>query len=105
MTAAPKADEHAAHHPDKTAPADGGAAGGDGHGGMGHGMMGKGMKGDGMRGMMEMCPAMLGPSTKFEVKKLAKGVTISLTSEDAKEVARIQKMAEEMRLMHETHAK
>ena len=112
QTAAPKADEHAAHHPDKAAPA-GAAAGTDSPGSMDHGMMGKGMgmgkgngmMGDGMGGMMGMCPAMMGADTKFEVKKLAKGATITLTSEDAKEVARIQKMAEGMRLMHEAHAK
>jgi hypothetical protein len=107
QTPAPKADEHAAHHPDKAAPG-GAAAEADSPGGMGHGMgghdKGKGMMGEGMGGMMGMCP-MMGGEAKVEVKKLAKGVTITLTSEDAKEVARIQKMAEGMRLMHEAHAK
>jgi hypothetical protein len=35
------------------------------------------------------------------VTKQPKGVTISITSEDARVVARVQKMAEAMRLMHE----
>jgi hypothetical protein len=98
QTPAPKADEHAAHHPDKAAAA-------DSPGGMGHGMMGKGMMGEGMGGMMGMCPMMMGADSKFEVKKLAKGVTITVTSEDAKEIARIQKMAEGMKLMHEAKVK
>jgi hypothetical protein len=88
--AAAKTDEHAAHHPDKAAPGAG---------------KGAGMMGEGMNGMMGMCPAMMGGDAKFEVKNLAKGVTITMTSEDAKEVAKIQKMAEGMRLMHEAHAK
>jgi hypothetical protein len=105
-TAAPKPDEHAAHHPDKAAAATASPDGMD-KGGMdkGMGMMGKGMMGEGMGGMMGMCPAMMGTDTKFEVKKLAKGATITITSEDAKTIGRIQKMAEGMRLMHEAQAK
>jgi hypothetical protein len=109
-------DEHAGHHPDKaatsggaTTPAPDAQGGmnkdGAGKGGMGNGMMGNGM-GGGMAdgGMMGMCPGMMGGAAKFEVKKLAKGVTISITSDDAKVVARVQKMAEGMRLMHEANA-
>jgi hypothetical protein len=98
-----KPDDHAAHHPDK-----GGAkkpepkAGGMGMGkGMGHGMMGDGMK---EGGMMGMCPGKIDPAAKVEVTKLAKGVTISITSDDPKVVTRVQKMAEAMRLMHEANS-
>jgi hypothetical protein len=78
----------------------------DGASGMGKGNMGHGMGGGMMDGggMMSMCPGMLGDAAKVEVTKLAKGVTISITSDDAKVVARVQKMAEAMRLMHEAHA-
>ena len=81
-------DEHAAHSAAKTtSPAPEKAHGGhDGHAGM----MGGGMMGEG--GMM--CPGMLGPDAKFVVTKLAKGVTITITSDDPKVVARVQKMAE-----------
>ncbi len=65
-----------------------------------------GTKGPGMmghQGMMGMCPlmGMGGATTKIEVKKLPKGVSISATSDDAKTVAKLQKMGEAMRLMHE----
>jgi hypothetical protein len=46
-------------------------------------------------------PPLLSPDVKVEVAKTAKGVTITLTSEDARSVSRIQKMAEIMRLTHE----
>ena len=42
-------------------------------------------------GMMGMCPGMLGAAAKLEVTKQPKGVTISITSDDAKVVARVQK--------------
>jgi hypothetical protein len=69
-------------------------------------MMGGGMMGGGMMGMMGggMCPMMGGASTKVEVKKIDKGVTITMTSSDAAVAARLQKMAEAMRLMHEATA-
>jgi hypothetical protein len=112
QTAGSKAqDDHAAHHPEQAAsprvaapsPAAAGAKAGMGTGMVGDGMMG--MMGNGMMGggMMGMCPGMMGGAARFEVKKLAKGVTISITSEDAKIVARVQKMAEAMRLMHEAN--
>ena len=74
--------------------------------GMGMGMMGGGM---GMMGMGRMgggvCPmGMAGADTKVEVKNIDKGVTITLTSSDATRAARLQKMAEAMRLMHEATA-
>ena len=47
---------------------------------------------------------MMTASTKVEVKKIDKGVTITLTSPDAATVTRLQKMAEAMRLMHEAMA-
>ena len=60
-----------------------------------------GMKGGGMMGG-GMCPMMMGgPDTKIEVKKIDKGVTLTLTSSDAATTTRLQKMAEAMRLMHE----
>lgn len=75
--------------------------------GMGMGMMGGGM-GMGMGiGMMGggLCPmGMAGADTKVEVKNIDKGVTITLTSSDATRAARLQKMAEAMRLMHEATA-
>jgi hypothetical protein len=70
------------------------------------------MMGGGMMGMMGgggMCPMMSGggmaggAATKVEVKKIDKGVTITLTSPDAATAARLQKMAEAMRLMHEAN--
>lgn len=80
--------------------------GGPGMGGPGMGgpgMHGAGMDGMGMggMGMMGMCPAMGAANTKVDVQKVAKGVTITITSDDAHAVARIQKMAEAMKLMHE----
>jgi len=67
--------------------------------GMGMGMMGPGMMGGGF------CPMGMGSGdTKVEVKNVEKGVTITFTSTDAARVARLQKMAEAMRLMHEATA-
>ena len=90
----------AAHvHPGGADPGMGGPGMGMMHGGMG--MMGGGM------GMMGggMCPmGMAGADTKVEVKNIDKGVTITLTSSDATRAARLQKMAEAMRLMHEATA-
>jgi len=82
-------------------PMGGGMMGG---GPMGGGMMGGGMMGGGpMAG--GMCPMVMGAAnTKVDVKKIEKGVTITLTSSDAPTVARLQKMAEAMRLMHEAMA-
>jgi hypothetical protein len=64
-------------------------------------MMGGGMMGGG--GMMSAMPMSMlgGAATKVDVKKIDKGVTITLTSADAATAARLQKMAEAMRLMHE----
>jgi hypothetical protein len=70
-------------------------------GGMGMGMMGGGM---GMMGGAMGPMGMAGADAKVEVKNIDKGVTITLTSSDATRVARIQKMAEAMRLMHEATA-
>jgi len=61
-------------------------------------MGGGGMMGMGGVGMMG------GPKTKVDVKKTDKGVTITLTAPDAAGAARLQKMAEAMRLMHEAMA-
>jgi len=122
---APSADEHAGHHPPaaanaspatpavpaKPAPAPaakGAAPKGDammGTGmcpmmGNGGGMMGGGM-GGGMMGGGMMGGGMMGATTKVDVKKTEKGVTITLTAPDAASAARLQKMAEAMRLMHE----
>ncbi len=113
-TPAAKSDEHANHHPgvgataaaapssDAPAAKGGGMMGG---GMMGGGMMGGGMMGGGMMGMMGggMCP-MGGANTKVEVKKIDKGVTITMTSSDPAMAVRLQKMAEAMRLMHEASA-
>ncbi len=72
-----------------------------GQGRMGGGRMGGGRMGEGMMGG-GMCPMMMGgPDTKIDVKKIDKGVTITLTSSDAATTTRLQKMAEAMRLMHE----
>jgi len=65
-------------------------------GGMGGGMMGGGMMGGGMMG-----GGMMGAGTKVDVKKTEKGVTMTFTAPDAASAARLQKMAEAMRLMHE----
>jgi len=127
---APGPDEHAGHHPpvaaakaspaatpttpEKTpsAPATKGAApkgdammAGGMHGGMcpmmanGGGMMGGDMMGGGMMG-----GGMMGAGTKVDVKKTEKGVTMTFTAPDAASAARLQKMAEAMRLMHEATA-
>ncbi len=72
--------------------------GGNGMMGGGDGMMGggKGMMGGGMCGMMRGAA-----NTKVDVKKVDKGVTITMTSSGAATVGRLEKMAEAMRLMHE----
>lgn len=73
---------------------------GMGPGPMGGGMMGPGMMGGGMMG--GACPMVMGgANTKVDVKKIDKGVTVTMTSSDPATVARLQKMAEAMRLMHE----
>lgn len=80
-------------------------AGTAGSGQMG-GMMGRGMMGmqagrTGMQpGMMGMCPMMV-PDVKVEVKSIANGAVITITSRDDKAARRIQIMAEMMRLMQE----
>jgi hypothetical protein len=75
------------------------ARNGDMRGRMGPGgMMGMGPAGMGA-GMM--CPMVLGPDTRVQVRNLDRGVTVTLTSEDAATVVRLQKMAEATRLMHE----
>lgn len=64
--------------------------------------MGGGMMGGGMMMMGGgMCPMMGGADTQMTVKNVDKGVTITFTSTDPAKVARLQKMAEAMRLMHE----
>jgi hypothetical protein len=64
----------------------------------GHGMM----MGGGMMGMGNgTCPMVAGAGTKVEVKNLPKGVTITFTNDDATVVAKLQKMAEAMRLTQE----
>lgn len=104
--------DHASHHPASTPKAAGmGGATGQMGAGMDHGMMkGGGMMGHGHggaddHGMMMgggMCPLMMGgAATKVEVKKIDKGVIITMTSPDAATAVRLQKMAEGMRLMHE----
>jgi hypothetical protein len=88
-------------------------------GGHGH-MMGQGMMGQGTPGCCGAgsnsgtpptngapaagtgtCAGMMGPGTDVKVTKVAKGVSFSMTGSDAKAVARVQKMAEAMRLMHD----
>jgi hypothetical protein len=111
--------DHAAHHPTQTGAATPKAestptpGSGMGSGMMGDsGMMGGGMMGGGMMGMMGgggMCPMggmgmMGGAKTKVDVKKTEKGVSITLTAPDATTAARLQKMAEAMRLMHDAMA-
>ena len=103
---ATKPDEHAAHHPGgaAAAPDTQSAPGAMGGGMMGHGMMDGGMcpmMGGGMMGGGMMGGMMGGAKTKVEVNKIDKGVTITMTSPDAATAARIQKMAEAMRLTHE----
>lgn len=48
------------------------------------------------RGLME-------PGVAVKVEKIKNGATITFTSGDPKQVSRIQKRAEIMRLMHELH--
>ncbi len=50
--------------------------------------------------MMGFCPMMV-PGAKMEMKNVDRGVTITITSDDAKAARRIQRMAEMMRLMRE----
>jgi hypothetical protein len=107
-----KPDEHSGHHPGATvAPGPGAGPSTDATTAKGGGMMGGGMMGGGMMGMMSggmmgggMCPMMGSGNTKVEVKKIDKGVTITMTSSDAATATRLQKMAEAMRLMHEATA-
>ena len=104
----PKA--HDMHHdaaPTKAAAPDGMSKMGMGMGMMGGEsgmcpMMGGGMgaMGGGMGAMMGMG----GADTQVAVKNTDKGVTITLTATDPTKVARLQKMAEAMRLMHEATA-
>ena len=126
---APAADDHAAHHPaaaaTKPAPTapkaatpapkvaapagqsamGGGMMGGDVGKGMCPMMGGGGMQGSsGMMGGMGPTSMMGGATTKVDVKKVDKGVTITMTSPDPATAARLQKMAEAMRLMHEATA-
>jgi hypothetical protein len=42
-----------------------------------------------------------GADTRLEVRNVDHGVTITVTSQDRATAARLQKMAEAMRLMHE----
>jgi hypothetical protein len=98
---APKPAKPPAAHVHPGAPSGGPNAmcGGMGMGMMGGGMgMGMGMMGGGM-GPMGMAAA----DTKVDVKNVDKGVTITFTSSDPARVARLQKMAEAMRLMHEAN--
>ena len=95
QTAAPappaKTAPHA--HGPSTAPGPRGGGMGNVGGGMGHmGMMG---------GMCHM--GMGSADTKVDVKNVDKGVTITFTLTDPAKVARLQKMAEAMRLMHEAN--
>jgi hypothetical protein len=64
--------------------------------GMDCGMMAAGMKSD--------CPMMAGAGTTMEVKNVAKGVVITLTSDDAAAVTKLQNMAARMQLEHQPHA-
>jgi hypothetical protein len=99
--AAAGADDHAAHHaqPAKAgAPAMSPGAKTTEAPAHSEGMMGGGMCSHMMGGMGAVMGA---PGTKVDVKKTDKGVTINLTAPDAVGAARLQKMAEAMRLMHE----
>lgn len=58
-------------------------------------MMGRGM------GMMGMGCPMMTFGAELKVQKLENGVSITMTSSDPKQVARIQKRAEILRLVHE----
>ena len=124
QTPAANPDDHAAHHPEKAAapkaksgspaPAKVDSAKCQpgmncdmmGHEGKGQGMGGKMGRGQMMEGghMMGQCSGMFGPGAKVEVNKQAKGVTVTVTSDDPKVVARIQNMAEGMKRMHEAKA-
>jgi len=106
---APKAAAPAPAHNHGAGSAPGAMGTGTMGGGMGMGSMGTtgGGMGMGSMGMMSggFCPMGLGgPDTKVEVKNIDKGVTITVTSTDKARVARLQKMAEAMRLMHEATA-
>jgi hypothetical protein len=105
LAQAPKQTDRGANSPTQAAPGPGMMGGGNGYGmmGNGYGMMGGGgygMMGGGMMGMMGG-GMMGGASTKIDVKKIEKGVTITMTSSDPATAARLQKMWEAMRLMHE----
>jgi hypothetical protein len=120
QTPAVNPDDHAAHHPEKAPPPKAKAAAPTpakteaarcqpgmncemmGHDGKAQGMgkMGHGQMMEGGH-MMGQCSGMFGPGAKVEVKKQAKGVTVTVTSDDPKVVARIQNMAEGMKRMHE----
>jgi hypothetical protein len=104
QTSAPQTkDEHAAHHPEKAAAEGSAKAKGPRHPASAEG--GMDMKGGsmGMMGGGMMCPGMAGAGAKLAVTKLPNGVTMTLTSDDPKVAARLQKMAEGMRLMHEAN--
>jgi hypothetical protein len=92
------------HHPEQPGP----EARATPHQAMHHqGMGGKMMAGGGMQDggkMMGMCPGMAGGEGDVEVTRSAKGVTITITSDDPKVVARVQKRAEAMKLMHEARS-
>jgi hypothetical protein len=97
--AKPAAPPAAAHqHGGPPAAKDAPAKGGMGMMGGGMGMGGMGMMGGGM------CPMMGGADTQLAVKNVEKGVTLTFTSSDPAKVARLQKMAEAMRLMHEANS-
>ncbi|HVR00677.1 MAG TPA: hypothetical protein VMT47_00970 [Polyangia bacterium] len=83
--------------------------------------MGKTVDGMGSMGTFEhegMCPMMMGgmdggmgammgmggADTQIAVKNTAKGVTVTLTASDPAKVARLKKIAEAMRRMHEATA-
>jgi len=73
---------------------------GKGPGRMNRGKMGPGMMGPQMMGSHPMCPLMA-PGAKVETKNLKNGIQVTITSDDAKTVTRLQKMAEIMRLTRE----
>ena len=62
----------------------------------------QGKMGRGMGGMMHG-RGLMEPGVAVKVEKIKNGATITLTSEDPKQVSRIQKRAEIVRLMHELH--
>jgi hypothetical protein len=121
QTPTAKPDDHASHHPEKAATPKAKAAPPTptkavpaksqpgmncemtGHEGKASSMDGKMGHGQMMEGghMMGQCSGMFGPGAKVEVNKQAKGVTVTVTSDDPKVVARIQNMAEGMKRMHE----